>query len=109
MTSVCGSFKTLLRGNENEGGGRNKEDGEEPKFEQAISDLREKIRSKKLEAAGVDVSLIKGVKREPEEWQEENLHHSRKRVKVEVKEEVKEEVNDGTISNLQQEKDNKYT
>ena len=73
---------------------------EEPRFEQATSDLRDKIRSRQLEAAGVDASLNKGVKREPEEWQEENLHHSRKRVKVEVKAEVKEEVDDGTISNL---------
>jgi len=82
--------------NRNRGG---KEEGEQPRFEQATSDLRDKIRSKQLEAAGVDSSLNKGVKREPEEWQEN--HHSRKRVKVEMKAEVKEEVDDdGTISTL---------
>ena len=86
----------------NKNKGRNKE---EPRIGQATSDLRDKIRSKQLEAVGVDASLNKGVKREPEEWKE-NLHHSRKRVKVEVKTEVKEEVVVGTISNRKQEKDN---
>ena len=89
----------------NKNKGRNKE---EPRIEQATSDLRDKIRSRQLEAAGVNASPSKRVKREPEEWQE-NLHHSRKRVKVEVKAEVKEEVDDGTISNLKQEKVNKFT
>ena len=91
--------------NRNRGG---KEEGEQPRFEQATSDLRDKIRSKQLEAAGADSSLNKGVKREPEEWQEN--HHSRKRVKVEMKAEVKEEVDDdGTISTLRRERDSKHS
>ena len=55
--------------------------------------------------AEADPSLNNGVKREQEEWQE-NLDHSRKRVKVEVKTEVKEEVDDGTISYVKHERGN---
>jgi len=84
-----------------------KEEGEQPRFEQATSDLRDKIRSKQLEAEGVEASLNKGVKREPEEWQEN--HHSRKRIKVELKAEVKEDVDDETIPTLKQERDSKHT
>jgi len=72
------------------------------KGEKEDGDLRDRIRSKQLEAAGVEGSLNKGVKREPEEWQE---NHHRKRVKEELKSYVKEEVDDGTIPTLKQERD----
>ena len=82
-----------------------KEESERPSwFDQARIDLRDKIRNKQL-GGEANLSLNNGVKREQEEWQE-NLDHSRKRVKVEVKTEVKEEVDDGTISDVKQERGN---